>query len=231
VSESFGQGSFSGRFYGKYRGIVTNNDDPKKLGRIRVKVPEVLGDAETGFALPCVPYAGPGMGIFAVPPSGAGIWVEFEAGDPSKPIWSGCWWGEGQLPKDESGSQVEIKQKIFSSDSGLMVVLNDEKQSIAISDKNGKNLLKIEISEGKASLNASTKVILQAPQIELVENSPHPLVFGDSLLTYLSQMTQIYQSHIHPGQTAGPFPVTPAPPMQFMNPPAPDLLSSKVKTG
>jgi len=79
------------RYYGKYRGIVTDNEDPRGLGRIRARVPEVLGDVETGWALPCAPYAGDGSGQFTVPSPGAGVWIEFEAGNvefegPSKTV-------------------------------------------------------------------------------------------------------------------------------------------------
>ena len=62
------------RFYGKYRGVVTDVDDPDSLGRLRAKVPAVLDDVESPWALPCVPYAGPNQGLFAIPPVGAGIW-------------------------------------------------------------------------------------------------------------------------------------------------------------
>src|SRR5438034_7211596 len=78
--------------YGKYRGAVTDNQDPRKQGRIRAKVPEILGDTDTGWAMPCAPYAGEETGSYTVPPVGAGVWVEFEAGDVSRPIWVGCWW-------------------------------------------------------------------------------------------------------------------------------------------
>ena len=54
------------RFYGKYRGTVADNRDPSNLGRIKAHVPEVLGDVETGWALPCAPYAGDGEGLFSV---------------------------------------------------------------------------------------------------------------------------------------------------------------------
>ena len=65
---------------------------------IKARVPEVLGDVETGWALPSAPYAGNGVGLFTVPPQGAGVWIEFEAGDVCRPIWTGCWCGDGQLP-------------------------------------------------------------------------------------------------------------------------------------
>jgi uncharacterized protein involved in type VI secretion and phage assembly len=92
VSEANG----SRKYYGKYRGTVINNVDPLQLGRLLVQVPDVLGLAPSGWAVPCVPLAGPTgapMGVYLVPPIGAGVWVEFEQGDPEQPVWVGCRWG------------------------------------------------------------------------------------------------------------------------------------------
>lgn len=83
-------------YYGKYRGTVINNVDPEQRGRMMVQVPAVLGLVPSSWAEPCVPLAGPSgppMGVYFVPPIGAGVWVEFEGGDPELPIWSGCRWG------------------------------------------------------------------------------------------------------------------------------------------
>ncbi len=85
------------RYYGKYRGYVSEVNDPESRGRIRARVPRLLGeDTPTGWALPASPYAGPDQGLFAVPELGAGVWIEFEEGDLSRPIWSGMWWGSPQ---------------------------------------------------------------------------------------------------------------------------------------
>lgn len=87
-------------YYGKYKGTVINNVDPLLRGRLLLEVPDVTSLAPTSWAEPCVPLAGPTgppMGVYMVPPIGAGVWVEFERGDPSKPIWTGCRWG---LPSD-----------------------------------------------------------------------------------------------------------------------------------
>jgi hypothetical protein len=86
----------NGAFYGKYRGTVINNVDPLLRGRLLLEVPDVTGLVPTSWAEPCVPLAGPTgppMGVYMVPPIGAGVWVEFERGDPSMPIWVGCRWG------------------------------------------------------------------------------------------------------------------------------------------
>ncbi len=84
-------------FYGKYRGKVVNNLDPLMNGRLIVEVPAV-SETPLSWAMPCVPYAGSGVGFFALPPIAANVWVEFEGGDPNYPIWSGCFWGDGQAP-------------------------------------------------------------------------------------------------------------------------------------
>ena len=87
------------QFLGKYRGKVVNPVDPMELGRIIALVPAV-SEIPLTWALPSVPYAGPDVGFFAVPPPGANVWIEFEGGDPNFPIWSGCFWGEGQVPAE-----------------------------------------------------------------------------------------------------------------------------------
>jgi len=219
------------RHYGKYRGTVTDNQDPRSQGRVRVKVPEVLADVDSGWALPCAPYAGDTTGAYAVPPVGAGVWVEFEAGDVSRPIWVGGWWGSDKVPTDESGTKATPDVKVTRSEQGLIIALHDDSQTIAVSDSNGSNLLKIEVQAGTVTIKASTKVVVDAPSIELVANATHPGVFGDQLTTYLNQLVQSINLHMHPGQMAGPFPVTPAPPTAPAMPPTPDLLSQTVKLG
>jgi uncharacterized protein involved in type VI secretion and phage assembly len=217
--------------YGKYRGTVTDNADPRNQGRLRTKVPEVLADIESGWALPCTPYAGDKTGIFTLPPVGAGVWVEFEAGDVSRPVWVGCWWAGDALPTDEAGTAVTPDVKIARSEEGLMLALHDDSKTIALSDSSGANLLKIEVQAGTITVKAGTKVVVDAPQIELVASASHSAVFGDSLMTYLNQVVTSFNTHMHPGQMAGPFPVTPMTPVAPLQPPTPDMLSMKVKVG
>lgn len=81
------------KFLGKYRGTVLNNIDPEQRGRIQVMVPDVSNFMVSSWALPCAPVGGIQTGMFAVPPIGAGVWVEFEQGNPDYPIWTGCFWG------------------------------------------------------------------------------------------------------------------------------------------
>jgi uncharacterized protein involved in type VI secretion and phage assembly len=219
------------RYFGKYRGTVTDNQDPTQRARVKVSVPAVLGDLEV-WALPCLPYTGNGAGMYLVPEPGAGVWVEFEGGDPSYPIYTGGFWADGELPKNEQAAVAVPSLRIMRSEKGLMFSLNDEAKVLTLSDEDGSNIMTIEVQEGKIKIKGNIKVVVEAPQIELVENATHPVVYGDQLLAYLNQLVNLYQTHIHPGELAlGVLPVTPAPPVPPFPPATPALLSVKVKTG
>lgn len=107
------------RFYGKYRGFVVSNEDPKYLGRVTLRVPSVLGpEVVTGWAMPCAPYGGHGnQGFLCIPEVKAGVWVEFEEGDLEFPIWVGTFWsepgGKSEWPKlnDAEGKEHTNRQK------------------------------------------------------------------------------------------------------------------------
>lgn len=218
----------SDRFYGKYRGLVINNQDPLQLGRIQALVPEVLGETPGGWASPCAPYAGPTCGFFAIPPISAGVWVEFEAGDVSRPIWSGAWWGAGDTPLDETAIPVQPTTKILRSDFGLIVALNDTAQTITLSDALGLNLMTIKVIEGTITIQSAVRVVLEAPLIQHGQGAVHPAVFGDQLLAYLNQLVAMFNAHVHPGElAAGVIPVTPAPPVPPFPPATPALISIK----
>lgn len=114
-----------GHYFGKYRGTVVDNADPTSRGRLKVKVPAILASLEV-WAMPCVPYAGKGVGFYSLPPKDSGVWVEFEAGDPSYAIWTGCFWADNELP-DSSGPDV----KIWKTDS-LTIRLDDSGDELLI---------------------------------------------------------------------------------------------------
>jgi hypothetical protein len=81
------------KFFGKYRATVMNNIDPELRGRVMCIVPDVTGLVPSNWCEACTPLSGPTgdpMGAYIVPPIGAGVWVEFEHGDPEKPILAGC---------------------------------------------------------------------------------------------------------------------------------------------
>ncbi|MCU0627111.1 MAG: phage baseplate assembly protein V [Gemmatimonadaceae bacterium] len=89
-------------------------------GRVQVSCPAVLGDGSLSWAMPSVPYAGSGVGLFLVPPQGANVWVEFEGGDPGYPIIGGCFWGPGEAPAVPALAEM----KVLRTD-GATITLND----------------------------------------------------------------------------------------------------------
>jgi uncharacterized protein involved in type VI secretion and phage assembly len=97
-----------GKFYGKYRGTISNNVDPLSQGRVQVDVPSILGGQTTGWALPSTPYAGSQVGFFSIPPKGSYVWVEFEEGDIDHPIWTGSFWGPGDAPTKDSTTNTKM---------------------------------------------------------------------------------------------------------------------------
>lgn len=107
-------------FYGKFRGKVTDNRDPLMQGRVRVKAPDVYGEEESGWAMPALPYAGNGVGLFLIPPTDASVWVEFEHGDPDYPIWAGCFWALGEVPASPGVAEM----KVLKTDTAT-ITLND----------------------------------------------------------------------------------------------------------
>jgi len=218
-------------YFGKYRGVVTDNVDPTNRGRLKVKVPAVLADLDI-WAMPCVPYAGDGVGFYMLPEPDTGVWIEFEAGDPSYPIWIGCFWADEQLPEDEKGTAASPPLKIVRTEKGMLLAFDDDNKTISLSDEQGDNILSVDVGQGLIKIQATTKVVVEAPQIELVENSTHPIVFGDQLLQYLNQLVSMFNTHTHPGElAAGIFPVTPMTPVPPWTPADPSMLSTKVKNG
>jgi uncharacterized protein involved in type VI secretion and phage assembly len=116
------------RFYGKYRGTVTDVDSSTM--RIKAKVPAVLPGQKTGWCMACVPYAGDSVGFAFLPEVGSGVWIEFEGGDVSYPIWTGCYWRSDEPPSDAAAAVKVIVTKENK------VLLDDDSPSISVSDSN-----------------------------------------------------------------------------------------------
>jgi uncharacterized protein involved in type VI secretion and phage assembly len=154
-------------FFGKYRGTVTDINDPLMTGRVRAKVPDVMGDLESGWAMPCAPFGGSGMGFFALPQVGAGVWIEFEHGDPDFPIWSGCWWGSvAEVPPLLLAPPY--KKLIIKTEGGNTVILDDTPGigGITLETSGGQkivmNAMGIQIDNGMGG-----KIELTGPQVSV----------------------------------------------------------------
>lgn len=121
------------RHYGKYRGTVTNTDATTM--RVQATVPAVLGPTPSGWALPCVPYAGKQVGFVMLPDIGTNVWIEFEGGDPSYPIWTGCFWSQGDIP---ASAAVGVNSIVTAAGK---LTFDDAAGSITLQDGNGDSLL------------------------------------------------------------------------------------------
>jgi uncharacterized protein involved in type VI secretion and phage assembly len=136
------------KYHGKYRGTVVNNIDPEQRGRVQAIVPDVSGIVPSSWAEPSLPVGGPQTGMFTVPQFGAGVWIEFEQGNPDYPIWTGCYWGNTaevpalakMIPPGVSGValQTTLQNGIVVTDvpgptggimlksaTGAMIIVND----------------------------------------------------------------------------------------------------------
>jgi hypothetical protein len=114
-------------YFGKYRGIVTDIADPANRCRIKARVPAVLDDQVSPWAEPALPFAGNGHGLVMLPVVGDGVWIEFEAGSISHPIWSGCMFPSGGRPNPQ-GERV----RVIVTDMGHQVVLDEENNEIKL---------------------------------------------------------------------------------------------------
>jgi len=150
------------QFYGKCRGVVSDNGDPNNLGRIRAKVPDVYGDEESGWAIPSVPYAGKSVGLFLIPPTNALVWIEFEHGDPDYPIWSGCFWADGEVPV----SPASADKKVLKTGAGT-ITLDDTQGSTSITIETTNNLkLKMD-QQGIEISNGSQKIMISSSSVSV----------------------------------------------------------------
>ena len=149
-------------FWGKYRGTVLNNIDPEMRGRLNCMVPDVLSVVPSTWAEPCTPLAGPTgppMGVYLVPPVGAGVWIEFEHGDPDYPIWVGCRWG--------STADVPPMAKAGLPVSPSIVLQTAGQNMVVISDLPGPaGGIMIQSGASMVSIN-QTGISLVAPKVEI----------------------------------------------------------------
>ena len=120
---------------GLYVGVVQETGD---LGRIKVSVPSVFYEEDPEYyawARPCFPYA-----HFFVPEVGDKVWLAFEQGDPTAPVWLGVWYPEGEvLPEADVSPPVK---RVIQSPSGHKIIMDDTDgdESLVLEDKSGNRI-------------------------------------------------------------------------------------------
>lgn len=152
--------------YGKYRAEVFDIRDPLKMGRVKLKIPSLLGEGVSSWALPCISFANDFQG-FEV---GDTVWVEFEEGHIDNPIIVGTWWAERETPIKELNANYdkELKRRRIKTKKGSIIDLVDTegKETIEIKDfKN--NTIKIDCIKDTIEIKSNSKVIISAKNIIL----------------------------------------------------------------
>jgi hypothetical protein len=157
-------------YWGKYRGMVVDNRDPDGMARILAKVSDVLGDNTSTWAMPCLPMTANQAGAHLVPPVGAGVWIEFEQGDPNKPIWCGGFWGGAdELPPAAAQGKPGSPSIVLQTPGGNIIVVSDmpgPRGGVTLSIASGASIsicdTGITISNGFGA-----KIVLQGPTVNI----------------------------------------------------------------
>ncbi|MBK5124378.1 baseplate assembly protein [Burkholderia sp. R-69980] len=114
------------KYLGKYRGTVLDNADPMQMGRLMAQVPDVSNVLPGTWAMPCVPFAGIQAGQLVVPSIGAGVWIEFEQGNPDYPVWTGCFWGSAaEMPALALAAPPATQQLVIQTMLQTTLVVSD----------------------------------------------------------------------------------------------------------
>jgi uncharacterized protein involved in type VI secretion and phage assembly len=207
------------RFFGKYRGLVVDIDDTEKLGRIRARVPSVLGpDVVTGWATPCVPFGGAaGIGTLFVPPVGAGVWLEFEEGDLEFPIWVGTYWSRpdstpetpapmGQNGKPGGAPQSSPTRKIMRTARGNSLEFEDKEgeESVTIVDGGHQHVIRLDKDGITLQHGKGVTVTITDGAVKIGAGADESLVLGDSFSKAVKNFVQDLNTHTHTGNLGAP---------------------------
>jgi uncharacterized protein involved in type VI secretion and phage assembly len=236
-------------------GIVKSLEDPEGQGRIELQFPWLSEAQRSAWAPVASPLAGKQRGLFFMPELEDEVLVAFEHGDFAHPYILGFLWnGVDKPPEGTNQNRVILtpgghtlrfedrageRKIIIQSAGGSKVELNDQDHSVTVSGEGGANKVTIQTLSGTVTIQAAAQIAVQAPSIAVTaplvtlgSAAAHPMVFGDQLLAYLGQLAAAVQAHMHPGETVGVTPVTPAaPPPGTIPMPTPALVSTQVRTG
>jgi len=150
--------------FGKYRGIVDSLGSGAELGLIKALVPEVLGEEVSQWARPAVPFAGAKHGFVALPEVGDGVWIEFEAGNVTQPIWSGFWWGDDEIP--DPGAE---KTRVFATSNGHKLVLDEDANEVRIEHGGGPSIV---LTDSDITIAVgSKKIVISSSSVSVNEGA------------------------------------------------------------
>jgi len=152
------------RIYGVVAGIVTNNKDTEKLGRVKVKIPRLSGEDESNWARVTSFMAGKERGAFFLPEVDDEVLVAFEYGDINMPYVIGSLWNGKDVPP-ENNSDGKNNIRVIHSRSGHVITLDDSdgSEQIKIMDKTEKNMIIIDTKNNTISIKSDKDIELSAP--------------------------------------------------------------------
>ncbi|MCG7848044.1 MAG: phage baseplate assembly protein V [ANME-2 cluster archaeon] len=152
------------RIFGVVVGIVTNNKDTEKLGRVKVKIPRISGEDESNWARVISFMAGKERGAFFLPEIDDEVLVAFEYGDINMPYVIGSLWNGKDVPP-ENNSDGKNNIRVIRSRSGHVITLDDSdgSEQIKIMDKTNKNMIIIDAKNNTISIKSDKDIELLAP--------------------------------------------------------------------
>ena len=157
------RGALAARIAGVAVGIVTNNQDPDALGRVKVRFPWLSDEDESQWARVAAPMAGNDRGVYFLPEVDDEVLVAFEHGDIRFPYVVGALWNGKDAPPASNGDGKN-NVRVIKSRSGHIVKLNDEdgKETIEIVDKSEKNSIVVDTAKNTITITSDKDITLKA---------------------------------------------------------------------
>ncbi len=152
-----------GRIFGVVTGVVTNNQDPDGLGRVKVRFPWLSEDHESHWARIAAPMAGDGRGFYTLPEVDDEVLVAFDHGRVDHPFILGALWnGKDKPPADNGDGENNVR--VFQSRSGHVIRLDDTDggEKIEIIDAKGKESLVFDTAANTITLTADKDVVIES---------------------------------------------------------------------
>lgn len=173
---------YFGVFYGNYRGVVVDNRDPQKLGRVKLKVPQIASDNKVEYwAWPKGQPAGADFGDFVIPPKGSPVWVEFENGDPRRPIYSGGHWGKSYGATPEESRMAEPKNRVRKSEKWIFEMDDSSGNKIKASNKSNGDKFELNGRDFNVEVGGDVNITCSGDKIVDVSGDQQETVTGNSV--------------------------------------------------
>lgn len=192
---------FFGRYYSAYPGVVVDNNDPDKRGRVKISLPSILGDGQIhhAWAEPAfVPIAGKSYGAFFLPYPGDVVQVMFENGDLKFPVFSGGSYANGELADSFYSSYGSVRGWVFKNGSRVVVDESSGAEKILIEDHVGTKIL---ISDKKVLITAD-EVNVESGLVNVGSGASFSAVLGEKI-------AELFDKHTHMTSMGPSSPPTP----------------------